>query len=159
MTTDEKWMWRALELAKQAQRKGEVPVGAVLVKSGVEVASGWNRSIRDCDPSAHAEIVTLRAAGAVMGNYRLPGTILYVTVEPCVMCVGAIINARVGRVVYATEEPRTGAAGSVFDIFNSSSVNHRLMVTSGILRSEAKSLMQNFFKSKRAATPRNRYDN
>ena len=122
MTTaddDVRFMRRALQLARAAEAEGEVPVGAVLVKDGEIVAEGFNQPISSCDPTAHAEIVALRGAAASVENYRLPGTTLYVTLEPCPMCAGAMVHARVGRLVFAAADPRTGSAGSVFDLVRS----------------------------------------
>jgi tRNA(adenine34) deaminase len=143
------WMRRALELAQLAAREGEVPVGAVLVKEGELIAEGYNRPIAENDPSGHAEMRALREAGKVMSNYRLPGTTLYVTLEPCPMCAGALIHARVERVVYATADPRTGAAGSVFNILQSEALNHRCTVTAGVLAEECSQLLREFFRSRR----------
>lgn len=143
-------MRRALELADEAEREGEVPVGAVLVKDDVAIGSGWNRPIAAHDPTAHAEVNALRSAAAALHNYRLPGTTLYVTVEPCVMCAGAIIHARVARVVFAAEEPRTGAAGSVFDVLNCSKLNHHPVCEGGLLAVEAGEQLKAFFRSRRA---------
>ncbi len=144
------WMRHALSLALRAAREGEVPVGAVLVKEGRMIAEGWNRPIGDNDPSAHAEIQALRAAGKVQGNYRLPGTTLYVTLEPCPMCAGAIVHARVGRVVYAAADPRTGAAGSVFNLLQSTALNHRCEVEGGMFAEDSGRLLRDFFRLKRA---------
>ena len=119
------WMRRALELATLAAREGEVPVGALIVKDGELIAEGRNRPIAHHDPTAHAEIQALRAAGKVLNNYRLPGTTLYVTLEPCPMCAGAIVHARVERVVFAATDPRTGAAGSIYNLLQSEKLNHR----------------------------------
>ena len=142
-------MRRALELAERARSEGEVPVGAVLVMDDVCIGEGWNRPISAHDPTAHAEIAALRAGAARMGNYRLPGAALYVTLEPCAMCAGAVILARIKRLVYATADPRTGAAGSVFDILQSSQLNHRVELVSGILEQEAATLLQTFFRERR----------
>ncbi len=143
------WMRRALELATLAAREGEVPVGAVLVKDGELIAEGRNRPIADHDPTAHAEIQLLRAAGKAMQNYRLSGTTLYVTLEPCPMCAGAIVHARVGRVVFAATDPRTGAAGSIYNILQSNELNHRCEVEGGVLAEESASLLRHFFRSRR----------
>ncbi len=146
---DTYWMRRALTLAQQAAREGEVPVGAVLVKDGEMIAEGWNRPIAENDPSGHAEMRVLRAAGKTLENYRLPGTTLYVTLEPCPMCAGALVHARVARVVYAAADPRTGAAGSVFNLLQSDSLNHRCEVSGGVLAEESGALLQEFFKRRR----------
>ena len=151
MTTDADivFMQRALELARAAEAEGEVPVGAVLVKDGEIVAEGFNQPISSCDPTAHAEIVALRGAAARVENYRLPGTTLYVTLEPCPMCAGAMVHARVGRLVFAAADPRTGSAGSVFDLVRSEELNHRLEVESGVLADESAALLRAFFLARR----------
>ena len=146
---DEYWMRRALNLAERAQADGEVPVGAVVVKDDECIGEGWNQPISTRDPSAHAEITALRAAAGRTENYRLPGTTLYVTLEPCAMCAGAIILARVSRLVYAAADPRSGAAGSVFNILQSEQLNHRVDLTAGVLELEAAALLQTFFKTRR----------
>jgi len=147
--TDQRFMHRALELAREAERHGEVPVGAVVVLEGEIVGEGYNAPIGEHDPTAHAEIRALRAAAQRLGNYRLPGTTLYVTLEPCVMCAGAMIHARVQRLVYAARDPKTGAAGSVFHIADSDRHNHRLAVTSGVLAEESAELLRTFFRARR----------
>ena len=147
---DEYWMRRALNLAERAQADGEVPVGAVVVKDDECIGEGWNQPISTRDPSAHAEIMALRAAAGRTENYRLPGTTLYVTLEPCAMCAGAIILARVSRLVYAAADPRSGAAGSVFNILQSEQLNHRVDLTAGVLELEAAAILQTFFKTRRA---------
>ena len=146
---DEYWMRRALNLAERAQADGEVPVGAVMVKDDECIGEGWNQPISTRDPSAHAEITALRAATGRTENYRLPGTTLYVTLEPCAMCAGAIILARVSRLVYAAADPRSGAAGSVFNILQSEQLNHRVDLTAGVLELEAAAILQTFFNSRR----------
>ncbi len=143
------WMRHALGLAMRAAQAGEVPVGAVLVKDGRLLAEGWNLPISHHDPTAHAEIQAMRAAGKVLNNYRLLDTTLYATLEPCPMCAGAIVHARVGRVVYATADPRTGAAGSVYNLLQSNELNHRCEVTSGLLAAESATLLRDFFRSRR----------
>lgn len=143
------WMQRALELAHQAQAEGEVPVGAVLVKEDQILGEGWNAPIGKRDPTAHAEIRALRNAAKRLGNYRLLDTTMYVTLEPCVMCAGAIIHARVKRVVYGAADPKTGAAGSVFNILNSEQHNHRVQITAGVLEQECSALLKDFFKARR----------
>ena len=148
-TGDERWMRQALDLAERARSEGEVPVGAVLVMDDDCIGEGWNRSISTHDPTAHAEIEALRAAAARLENYRLPGATLYVTLEPCAMCAGAIILARIKRVVYAATDPRAGAAGSVFNILQSTQLNHRVELVSGILEQEAATLLQTFFRERR----------
>ncbi len=146
---DERWMRRALDLAERARAEDEVPVGAVLVMNDDCIGEGWNHPISGNDPTAHAEIAALRAACARQGNYRLPGATLYVTLEPCAMCAGAIVLARIKRVVYAAADPRAGAAGSVFNILQSEQLNHRVELASGILEQEAADLLQTFFKERR----------
>ena len=147
---DAAWMRRALELARHAEEHdGEVPVGALLVLDGAIVGEGWNRNITLDDPTAHAEVQALRDAGRRLGNYRFPGSTLYVTLEPCVMCAGAIIHARVARVVYGATDPKTGAAGSVFDTLVSERHNHRTEVVGGVLAEEAAGLLTRFFRSRR----------
>lgn len=147
---DERWMRHALALATQARdRDNEVPVGAVLVLDGEAVGEGWNRNIALSDPTAHAEVNALRAAGQKLGNYRFPGATLYVTLEPCAMCAMALIHARVGRVVYAANDPKTGAAGSVFDTLISQRHNHRIEVQGGLLAETAAALLRDFFRQRR----------
>ncbi len=148
---DEFWMRRALQLAERARAEGEVPVGAVLVSGDDCIGEGWNKPVSSHDPSAHAEITALRTGAAQLRNYRLPGTTLYVTLEPCAMCAGAIVLARIKRLVYAAADPKTGAAGSVFNILQTSRLNHRVELTGGILEPEAASLLQTFFRGRRAA--------
>ncbi|WP_455223348.1 tRNA adenosine(34) deaminase TadA [Kaarinaea lacus] len=143
------WMRHAIELARQGQQSGEVPVGAVIVKDNQVVGEGWNQPIGLHDPSAHAEMVALREAGKTLGNYRLLETTLYVTLEPCVMCAGAIIHARVGRVVYGANDPKAGAAGSVVDIFENPRINHHVTVEGGLLAAECGDLLSQFFRAKR----------
>ena len=143
-------MRRALELARNAEAAGEVPVGALLVQEGAIIAEGWNRPIAASDPTAHAEIEVLRQAGRVLGNYRLAGTTLYVTMEPCPMCAGAMVHARVGRVVYGAPDPRAGAAGTVIDILGGPAANHRVAVTGGVLEAECREVLQAFFRKRRA---------
>ena len=147
---DERFMRRALELAGHAaDAHAEVPVGAVLVLDGEIVGEGWNHSIGGNDPTAHAEILALRDAGQRLGNYRFPGSTLYATLEPCVMCAGAIVHARLARVVFAATDPKTGAAGSVFDTLLSDRHNHRVDVQGGLLADEAGDLLRTFFASRR----------
>jgi tRNA(adenine34) deaminase len=143
------WMQRALELARQAEAEGEVPVGAVLVKEDQVLGESWNAPIGEHDPTAHAEIRALRNAATRLGNYRLLDTTLYVTLEPCVMCAGAIIHARVKRVVYGAADPKTGAAGSVFDILNSELHNHHVEIASGVLEPECSAVLKEFFQARR----------
>jgi tRNA(adenine34) deaminase len=146
---DDAWMRHALALASRTEAAGEVPVGAVLVHDGQLLAEGWNCPIGTSDPTAHAEIVALRRAAAAAGNYRLTGATLYVTLEPCAMCSGALMHARVARVVYAATDPRAGAAGSVFDVLVSERLNHRIAVRGGVLADEAREQLQRFFRARR----------
>jgi tRNA(adenine34) deaminase len=146
---DARWMRRALELAALAEAAGEVPVGAVLVRDGQVIGEGANGPIAAHDPTAHAEIQALRAAGRTRQNYRLPDSTLYVTLEPCPMCAGALVNARVARLVFGAADPRVGAAGTVFDIVQAPEVNHRLAVTAGVLEPECRERLQAFFRARR----------
>lgn len=146
---DLKWMQRALELAAHAETKGEVPVGAVIVRDDEVIAEGWNQPVASHDPTAHAEVMALRAAGNAEKNYRLLDTTLYVTLEPCVMCAGAIIHARVGRVVYGASDPRVGAAGSAFSLLGSDQFNHVVQVEGGIMETECGEFLRRFFKARR----------
>ncbi len=150
MNEDEYWMKQALALARRAEQFGEVPVGAVLVKGAKVLGAGLNCLIGDADPTAHAEIVAIRQAARRLGNYRLPGTTLYVTLEPCSMCAGAIVLARIQRVVFATPDPRTGAARSVFRILDDPRLNHRCELAGGVCQAEAAELLREFFRNKRA---------
>lgn len=147
---DRRWMQRALELARRAAAVGEVPVGAVLVRDDEAIGEGWNRSIGACDPTAHAEVLALRTAATRIGNYRLVGSTLYVTLEPCPMCAGAIVHARVVRVVFGAADPRTGAAGTVFDLLRSTQLNHRAEVVGGVLAEDCGALLREFFRARRA---------
>ena len=149
MATDQLWMHHALALAARAEAIGEVPVGAVLVREDEVLGEGFNTLIRDHDPSAHAEMIAIRAAAAKLGNYRLPGTTLYVTLEPCAMCAGAIVQARIDRVVYGADDPRTGAARSVFRVLDNPALNHRCEVTGGVLADESGALLRTFFRARR----------
>jgi len=142
-------MRRALALAGEAGAAGEVPVGALVARGRDVLGEGANRVIRDADPSGHAEIVALRAAARAAGNYRLPGTALYVTLEPCAMCAGAIVHARVERVVFAAFDPRVGAGGSVFNLLDSAHMNHRCLISAGVSGDEARALLDRFFASRR----------
>lgn len=151
---DERFMQRALMLAAAAAEAGEVPVGAVLVRDGLVVGEGRNQPISSCDPTAHAEIVALRSAAAACGNYRLPGTTLYVTIEPCTMCVGALIHARVARVVFGAAEPKAGALVSNLQLAEAPHWNHHLEVVGGLCAHEATDLMQSFFRRRRRAQAR-----
>lgn len=147
--TDAVFMSRALELARTAEAAGEVPVGAVVVKEGVVVGEGWNCPISTNDPTAHAEIVALRAAAQNLGSYRLLDTTLYVTLEPCAMCAGAMVHSRVKRLVYAATDPRAGAAGSVFNIVQHSALNHRLEIVPGVMADECGAVLRSFFAARR----------
>ena len=142
-------MQQALAEAREAAASGEVPIGAVLVHEGRIIARAGNRTIRDCDPTAHAEIVALREAARVLGNYRLADTTLYVTIEPCSMCAGAMIQARVTRLVYGADEPRGGAVQSCFQVLAHPEVNHRVQVTAGLLSGECGEVMKAFFAMRR----------
>jgi tRNA(adenine34) deaminase len=149
MSGDTHWMRLALQQAQEARLRGEVPVGAVLVRDGELVASGFNQPIALHDPSAHAEMLALRAAGQILKNYRLPGLELFVTLEPCAMCAMALLHARVSRVVFAAADPKTGAAGSVLDLFAQPQLNHHTSVTRGVLAEESAALLQAFFRERR----------
>lgn len=143
------WMRHALKLAQRAADLGEVPVGALLVNGEDIVAEGWNRPIASHDPSAHAEMVALREAAQTLKNYRLSGLTLYVTLEPCVMCAGAIIHSRIARLVYGAADPKAGAVDSVYDIISSPRLNHRLDWTGGVLAAECGAILQDFFRARR----------
>jgi tRNA(adenine34) deaminase len=147
--TDEEWMREAIAEAREAERRGEVPVGAVAVRGGECVARAGNRTIAECDPTAHAEIVALRAATRAAKNHRLDGVTLYVTVEPCAMCAGAIVQARVDRVVYGADDPKGGAFRSCFAVLTSPMVNYRVEVMPGVLAEECAGLLRGFFAAKR----------
>ena len=149
--SDEEFMREALSLAREAQALGEVPVGAIVVREGVIIGRGFNRPVSASDPTAHAEIVALRQAAHASGNYRLTGTRLYVTLEPCAMCVGAVLHARVARLVYGATDPKTGACGSIIDLPRERALNHQTEVTSGILAMECGALLREFFLDRRGA--------
>ncbi len=149
---DEDFMAEALRLAREGGALGEVPVGAVVVKDGEIIGRGFNAPISRQDPTAHAEIVALRDAARLMGNYRLPGCALYVTLEPCVMCSGAIIHARIARVVFGARDPKTGACGSVVNLFDAPHLNFHATVTDGVLAEECGALLTNFFAARRGRT-------
>jgi tRNA(adenine34) deaminase len=142
-------MQAALGEAREAAAQGEVPVGAVVVHDGCIIARAGNRTIADCDPTAHAEIVTLRAASQVLGNYRLVDAIMYVTIEPCAMCAGAIVQARIARLVYGADDPRAGAFRSCFSILDHPQLNHRVEVVPGLLADESIGLLKEFFAARR----------
>jgi tRNA(adenine34) deaminase len=143
------FMQFALAEARLAAEAGEVPIGAVVVQGGAIIARGQNRVLRDLDPTAHAEIVALRAAAAALGNYRLAGCTLFVTLEPCAMCAGAMIHARLARLVFAAADPKAGAAGSVLSVLNHPQLNHQMRVEQGILAAESAELLRSFFRERR----------
>lgn len=149
-TTDLAYMRQALSLAQRAEAEGEVPVGALVVMRNSVIGEGWNRPIASRDPTAHAEIVALRAAAARMGNYRLTGASLYVTLEPCPMCAGAMVHARIARVVYGAADPIAGAAGSVFNVLDAPGLNHRATRLGGVLKEECAHMLKTFFRGRRA---------
>ena len=149
MITDEEWMQQAFQLAKKSEGQGEVPVGAIIVYQNEIIGKGWNQPILLHDPTAHAEIIALREAGRKMHNYRLLESAMYVTLEPCAMCAGAIVQARISRLVYAVEDKKTGACGSVFNIVQTEELNHSVEITKGILERECQTLIKIFFKEKR----------
>ena len=146
---DQQYMRMAIEQAQLAAQSGEVPVGAVLVKDGQVISKAFNKPIANHDPSAHAEMLALREAALAEENYRIPGCTLYVTLEPCAMCSGAMLHARIDRVVYGASDPKTGAAGSVLDIFASKQINHQTSVEGGIMSEECGQLLRDFFKGRR----------
>ncbi len=146
---DEYWMEKALQLARKAEAAGEVPVGAVLVKDDELIAEGWNQPIISHDATSHAEIMAMRAAGERLNNYRLIDSVMYVTLEPCSMCVGAMIHARVAKVVYGASEPRTGALGGAFNLLEANQHNHVFDVVPGIMAEDSKDMLQKFFQSRR----------
>jgi tRNA(adenine34) deaminase len=146
---DEKYMQLALDQARAAARSGEVPVGCVIVRGDQVISHAANRSICDCDPTAHAEMVALRAAAGVMKNYRLSGATLYVSIEPCAMCAGAMLQARIERLVYGADDPKGGAVRSCFAVFDHPRVNHRVNVTAGVLAGDAAALLREFFEARR----------
>lgn len=147
--TDERWMREALEQAGRAAQEGEVPVGAVVVRDGVAIGRGRNRPIATADPTAHAEIESLRDAARTIGNYRLTGCTLYATVEPCAMCAGAVLHARIARVVYGAPDPKFGAAGSVIDLFAEPRLNHHCTIEGGLLAEASADLLRAFFRERR----------
>jgi tRNA(adenine34) deaminase len=148
-TSDAAFMSRALDLARVAEAAGEVPVGAVIVKDGVIIGEGWNRPISANDPTAHAEIVAIRQAAQSINSYRLLDTTLYVTLEPCAMCAGAMVHSRIKRLVYAATDPRAGAAGSMFNIVQHASLNHRLQCMTGVMAEECGVVLRAFFAARR----------
>jgi tRNA(adenine34) deaminase len=147
--TDLAFMQQALALARRAEAAGEVPVGAIVVKDGQVVGEGWNHPISAADATSHAETEAIRAACKTLGNYRIPGTTLYVTLEPCVMCSGAILHARIGRVVYGAADPKTGACGSVVNLFAEAKLNHHAVVEAGVLAEESSRMLKTFFAGRR----------
>ncbi len=147
--SDEAWMAEALALARAAQARGEVPVGAIVVRDGAIVGRGGNAPIAASDPTAHAEIAALREAGRALGNYRLPGCELFVTLEPCAMCAGAMLHARIARLVYGARDPKTGACGSVVDLFAEERLNHHARAEGGVLADECGLLLSAFFAARR----------
>ncbi len=146
---DKAMMQQALDLAQRALDAGEVPVGAIVVKEGEIIGRGWNRPISDKDPTAHAEVAAMRDAGRNLGNYRLPGCTLYVTLEPCAMCAGAIMHARISRVIYGAKDPKTGVCGSVIDLFGEARLNHHAEVHGGLMAEACSASLSAFFKSRR----------
>ncbi|MGL9734698.1 MAG: tRNA adenosine(34) deaminase TadA [Symbiopectobacterium sp.] len=148
-TPDEYWMRHAMTLAQRAQEAGEVPVGAVLVLDDQVIGDGWNRPIGHHDPTAHAEIMALRQGGGVLQNYRLINATLYVTLEPCVMCAGAMVHSRIGRLVYGANDKKTGVAGSLVDILRHPGMNHQIAITSGVLAAECAHTLSDFFRIRR----------
>lgn len=153
---DEHFMHLALDAARRAEARGEVPVGAVVVADGGVIAEAGNAPIGSCDPTAHSEVVALRRAAETTGNYRLPGTTLYVTLEPCCMCVGAMIHARIGRLVYGAADPKSGAAGSVFALAQAPAHNHHMEVQGGVLADDCAAVLQTFFRNRRGKEPQTR---
>jgi tRNA(adenine34) deaminase len=149
IASDELWMEEALRAAQRALESGEVPVGAVVVLDGRIVGRGWNRNLTDSDPSAHAEVVALRKAGAKVGNHRLGDCELFATIEPCAMCAGAMIHARLKRLVYGADDPKAGAVHSVMQVLNHPRLNHRMVVQGGVLAGRCAELLQTFFRSRR----------
>lgn len=151
--SDELWMEEALREARRAESMGEVPVGAVVVRDGQVIARAGNRNVTDNDPTAHAEILALRQAGTAVGNHRLLDCEMYVTIEPCPMCAGALVHARLKRLVYGADDPKAGAVGSVMQVLNHPQLNHRMGVTGGVLAARCMDLLQDFFRRKREREP------
>ena len=147
--TDNDFMRRALELAQRAQEEGEVPVGAVVVHEGRIVGEGWNHPISSADATSHAETEAIRTACRTLSNYRIPGSTIFVTLEPCVMCSGAILHARIGRVVFGASDPKTGACGSVVNLFAESRLNHHAIVDAGLMADESAAMLRAFFAGRR----------
>ena len=151
MVNDEKWMQLALDQARLAREHDEVPVGAVIIYNNEVIGTGWNQPISSNDPTAHAEIVALRVAAKTIQNYRIPGASMFVTLEPCAMCAGAIIQARLQRLIFAVADLRSGAAGSVFNVLQNDSLNHRTEISANVLSEPCRELIQSFFKERRAS--------
>lgn len=150
LESDENWMWHAVHLAREAEKRGEVPIGCVIVDGENKIlASASNRSITDSDPTAHAEILALRTAGIRVSNYRLTGATVYTTIEPCVMCSGALVNARIARLVFGAADERFGAVRSIFRLCDNKKLNHRIEIVNGVLEETCKRLMQDFFRERR----------
>jgi tRNA(adenine34) deaminase len=152
MREDAAWMQIALEQARRAAELGEVPIGALVIKDGVIIGQGHNRNLLDNDPTAHAEMVALRQAAAQFGNHRLVGCEMVVTIEPCAMCAGAMIHARLARLVYGASDPKAGAAGSVLQVLNHPRLNHKLQITPGILNDKCSEILKKFFRARRSAS-------
>jgi tRNA(adenine34) deaminase len=150
LSTDELWMQEALRAAQRALEAGEIPIGAVVVHDGKVVGRGFNRNIAESDPTAHAEVVALREAGAAIGNHRLGDCDLFVTIEPCPMCAGALVHARIRRLVYGADDPKAGAVHSVMQVINHPSLNHQMEVRGGVLGGKCAELLQDFFRARRA---------
>jgi tRNA(adenine34) deaminase len=146
---DELHMEEALRAAQRALEAGEVPVGAVIVCEGRVIARGWNRNLADNDPTAHAEIIALREAGAIVGNHRLGDCELFATIEPCAMCAGALVHARIGRLVYGADDPKAGAVHSIMNVLNHPQLNHRMEIKGGVLAGRSAELLQSFFRERR----------
>ena len=153
MKADEEWMQCAFQLAKKSEDHDEVPVGAIIVHKNEIIGEGWNQPISSHDPTAHAEIIALRHAGDNIGNYRLTESTMYVTLEPCVMCAGAMVHARIAKLVYAVDDQKTGACGSVFNMVQTEELNHNIEIKRGVLEKECQTLIQDFFKEKRLKKP------
>lgn len=149
LQNDAFWMQLAIDQARLAERAGEVPVGAVVVSEGKVVGTGYNQNLLNNDPTAHAEVVALRKAAEALGNHRLTGCILFCTIEPCAMCAGAMVHARITRLVYGAKDPKAGAAGSVLDVINHARLNHQMEVTAGVLAEECSRLLKGFFAARR----------
>lgn len=149
MNSDEEWMQYALQLAKKSEERDEVPVGAIIVYKNKIIGEGWNQPISSNNPTAHAEIMALQDAGEKIGNYRLLDSTMYVTLEPCVMCAGAMVHARIAKLVYAVDDQKTGACGSVFNMIQAEELNHNTEIKKGVLEKECQALIKNFFKEKR----------